>query len=115
MPAALSAENESRTLARVVIRQGKYHQVKRMFAALGCEVVSLKRICMGDLPLDEKLIPGECKYLLVRKFQKSRICKNCKNRPPWHKILWFLAAFLFALCNLNKKYDKLYIKCLQIV
>ncbi|UKI22938.1 MAG: hypothetical protein L6V88_12260 [Anaerotruncus sp.] len=47
MPAALSAENESRTLARVVIRQGKYHQVKRMFAALGCEVVSLKKNLHG--------------------------------------------------------------------
>ena len=72
MPAALSAENESRTLARVVIRQGKYHQVKRMFAALGCEVVSLKRICMGDLPLDEKLAPGECKYLSDEEISKIK-------------------------------------------
>ena len=72
MPAALSAENESRTLARVVIRQGKYHQVKRMFAALGCEVVSLKRICMGDLPLDEKLVPGECKYLSDEEISKIK-------------------------------------------
>lgn len=63
MPATLFAENESRTLARVVIRQGKYHQIKRMFAAVGCEVVSLKRISMGDLPLDENLAFGECKYL----------------------------------------------------
>lgn len=72
MPAALSAENESRTLARVVIRQGKYHQVKRMFAALGCEVVLLKRICMGDLPLDEKLVPGECKYLSDEEISKIK-------------------------------------------
>ena len=65
-------QNESRTLARVVIRQGKYHQVKRMFAALGCEVVSLKRICMGDLPLDEKLVPGECKYLSDEEISKIK-------------------------------------------
>ena len=63
MPAILSAENSSRTVACVVIRQGKYHQVKRMFAAVGCEVISLKRIAMGDLPLDPNLAPGECKYL----------------------------------------------------
>lgn len=63
MPAILSAENSSRTVACVVIRQGKYHQVKRMFAAVGCELISLKRIAMGDLPLDPNLASGECKYL----------------------------------------------------
>ena len=43
-----------------------------MFAALGCEVVSLKRICMGDLPLDEKLAPGECKYLSDEEISKIK-------------------------------------------
>ena len=44
----------------------------REFAALGCEVVSLKRICMGDLPLDEKLVPGECKYLSDEEISKIK-------------------------------------------
>lgn len=45
------------------IREGKFHQIKRMFASLGNEVVGLKRIAMGDLTLDESLKLGEYRYL----------------------------------------------------
>ena len=48
---------------RVTIQEGKYHQVKRMFEAIGCEVVYLKRISMGSLRLDENLKPGEYRLL----------------------------------------------------
>ena len=75
----------------------------------------LKEFAWAICRLMKSWLPANANIFRMRKFQKSRICKNCKNRPPWHKILWFLVAFLFALCNLNKKYDKLYIKCLQIV
>lgn len=47
----------------VVISEGKYHQVKRMFASLGTTVTELKRIKMGGLFLDESLAPGEARYL----------------------------------------------------
>ncbi len=47
----------------IVIREGMYHQIKRMFASLGCHVVSLKRVKMGDLYLDENLKPGEYREL----------------------------------------------------
>jgi len=50
-------------MARVVLREGKYHQVKRMFAALGNEVLALHRERMGGLALDENLAPGECREL----------------------------------------------------
>ena len=49
--------------AEVTIREGKYHQVKRMFQAVGCEVLYLKRISMGSLRLDESLRPGEYRAL----------------------------------------------------
>lgn len=48
---------------RVTIREGRYHQIKRMFAATGCEVVYLKRLSMGSLRLDESLKPGEARLL----------------------------------------------------
>lgn len=47
----------------VHIKEGKYHQVKRMFEALGCKVVYLKRLSMGNLSLDESLKPGEWREL----------------------------------------------------
>lgn len=49
--------------AEVIIHEGKYHQVKRMFAALGNRVIELKRVKMGNLPLDSSLNEGECREL----------------------------------------------------
>ena len=50
-------------LVEIVLVEGKYHQIKRMFAAVGCHVDWLKRVKMGDLPLDESLAEGECRLL----------------------------------------------------
>lgn len=47
----------------VTLQEGKFHQVKRMFEAVGKEVVYLKRIAMGSLRLDESLKPGEYRKL----------------------------------------------------
>ncbi|MCE4956387.1 pseudouridine synthase [Macrococcoides caseolyticum] len=47
----------------LVIQEGKFHQVKRMFLAHGMKVTYLKRIKMGNLTLDETLLPGEYKTL----------------------------------------------------
>jgi len=49
--------------ARVVLHEGKYHQVKRMFSARGNQVLALRREAMGGLRLDESLQPGECREL----------------------------------------------------
>ena len=49
--------------AQLTIYEGKYHQVKRMFAAVGNRIVYLKRISMGQLKLDEELELGEYKEL----------------------------------------------------
>ncbi len=50
-------------MAQVEICEGKYHQVKRMFAALGNKVLELRRIKMGELCLDERLEEGQCREL----------------------------------------------------
>lgn len=47
----------------LTIHEGKFHQVKRMFEALGCRVVFLKRLSMGTLSLDPALLPGEYRPL----------------------------------------------------
>ena len=49
--------------ALLTITEGKYHQVKRMFQAVGNRIVFLKRISMGELKLDPELKPGEYKLL----------------------------------------------------
>ena len=47
----------------IVITEGRYHQIKRMFEALGCRVEYLKRISMGTLVLDKGLAVGDYREL----------------------------------------------------
>jgi 16S rRNA pseudouridine516 synthase len=47
----------------VILYEGKFHQVKRMFEAVGKKVVYLKRMEMGPLKLDESLGFGEYREL----------------------------------------------------
>ena len=51
------------TVCQVVLRQGLYHQVKRMFKKHGITVTALDRVKMGNLSLDSSLKPGESRYL----------------------------------------------------
>lgn len=55
------AENQSEI--ELTITEGKFHQVKRMFEAVGKKVTFLMRIKMGPLSLDESLKPGEYREL----------------------------------------------------
>ena len=48
---------------RLTLTEGKYHQVKRMLAATGHEVVRLHRSRMGQLPLPDDLLPGQWRWL----------------------------------------------------
>ncbi|KHF29255.1 Ribosomal small subunit pseudouridine synthase A [Anoxybacillus sp. BCO1] len=52
-----------RSDVQITITEGKFHQIKRMFQAVGKRVVYLKRVQMGPLPLDETLEPGEYREL----------------------------------------------------
>ena len=62
LPAGLEILEE-RDTGIVTLREGKYHQVKRMLAARGKPVRELKRLSMGPQTLDEGLAPGEWRYL----------------------------------------------------
>ena len=61
MPAKLEIIGDCE--AKVIVQEGKFHQVKRMFEAVGVTVVYLKRLSMGSLKLDETLAPGESRAL----------------------------------------------------
>ncbi len=64
LPAKLRRlEDGENPLVEIKICEGKYHQIKRMFAAAGNGVIELKRTKMGRLALDEKLGEGECRKL----------------------------------------------------
>ena len=52
-------EEHDRSTTEIKIRQGKYHQIKRMFGAVGMKVVELERISMGKLTLPANLKRGE--------------------------------------------------------
>lgn len=56
-------EQGDNPLVEIKICEGKYHQIKRMFAAAGNGVIELKRTRMGGLPLDSSLNEGECRPL----------------------------------------------------
>lgn len=52
-------EEHNRSTTEIKIREGKYHQIKRMFGAVGMKVVELERISMGKLTLPPSLKRGE--------------------------------------------------------
>lgn len=57
---------------RLTVHEGKFHQVKRMFLAVGKEVTYLKRERMGTLCLDENLKPGEYRLLTEEEIENVR-------------------------------------------
>ena len=62
--ASIAKENFSySTVYKVILKEGRYHQVKRMFEHFGSKVVYLKRLSMGTLRLDSLLLPGHYRPL----------------------------------------------------
>lgn len=59
----------------VTLREGKFHQVKRMLAARGAPVLYLKRLSMGPLTLDDSLAAGA--YRLLRAEEISALYRVC--------------------------------------
>lgn len=63
LPAGLERSEKDKNTAIAAVCEGKFHQVKRMFAVCGVKVVHLKRISVGNLYLDGNLPIGGCKSL----------------------------------------------------
>lgn len=62
--------SDGRAAFNVTIHEGKFHQIKRMFYALGREVLYLKRTAIGNLPLDETLESGDSRALSADEIDK---------------------------------------------
>lgn len=60
---ALAREGKKENELYLTIREGRFHQVKRMMQAVGNKVTELKRLSMGSLVLDPNLNPGEYRPL----------------------------------------------------
>lgn len=58
-----------RSEVMITIYEGKFHQIKRMFEAVNKKVLTLKRLSMGPLRLDENLAPGEYRRLTEAEIQ----------------------------------------------
>ncbi len=70
LPAKVKAFTvDSLPAAEICIREGKYHQVKRMFHALGNNVEQLRRVQIGSLKLDTSLAEGECRELTAEELE----------------------------------------------
>lgn len=76
LPAGLEALGDG-SECLVTLREGKYHQVKRMLAARGKPVVYLKRISMGGLKLDEALDKGQWRAMTAEELVLLQE-KNCQ-------------------------------------
>ena len=70
-------EETGESRVRITIREGRFHQIKRMFEAVGCEVVYLRRLSMGSLTLDEGLTPGGCRRLTEREVEALKEETGC--------------------------------------
>lgn len=83
MPARVKSIGNCENMAFVELHEGKYHQVKRMFAAVGNHVEKLMRISVGGLILPEKLGLGDCMELLHKDvenlFQPLDFDRFCDN------------------------------------
>ncbi len=61
--------SEGLSRIHLTIREGKFHQVKRMFEAFGMKVIYLKRLSMGSLVLDDTLACGEYRELTTQEIE----------------------------------------------
>ncbi len=71
-PAGLSPLVGQPCGARVVLRQGVYHQIKRMFGVYGAGVVELRRVAIGALTLDASLGPGGFRELTATELARLK-------------------------------------------
>ena len=70
LPAEFAGDENNLNQCTLILHEGKFHQVKRMFQVLGNKVVYLKRISIGNLSLNENLALGECMEILHKDVEK---------------------------------------------
>lgn len=72
LPAEISCLSPEKNSLCLTIKEGKFHQIKRMFQAVDNKVLYLKRLSMGRLTLDETLAPGEYRPLTKEEIERLK-------------------------------------------
>ena len=72
LPAEISCLSPEKNSLCLTIKEGKFHQIKRMFQAVDNKVLYLKRLSMGSLTLDETLVPGEYRPLTKEEIERLK-------------------------------------------
>ena len=72
LPAESSCLSPEKNSLCLTIKEGKFHQIKRMFQAVDNKVLYLKRLSMGSLTLDETLAPGEYRPLTKEEIERLK-------------------------------------------
>ena len=83
LPAKLKSAGDGKNGVYIIIKEGRYHQVKRMAQAIGREVLFLKRMSMGTLELDSALEKGSYRFLTegeVEALRQKRPIGEGKNK-----------------------------------
>ena len=70
LPASLIFESSD--VCKITVLEGKFHEVRRIFRALGNEVLELERIAIGSLTLPQDLIPGQWREMTEE--EKNSVC-----------------------------------------
>ena len=74
-PARATAVSEDKKTVEVVLRQGVYHQIKRMFGVYGAGVDALRRTAIGGVALDERLGQGGFRLLSPAEVEQIEACQ----------------------------------------
>jgi len=96
LPALVRPVENSEKLAFIQLHEGKYHQVKRMFASVENHVEQLMRVSLGGLILPEKLGFGECMELLHKDVE------NLFERPDFDRFCADFSGFFSAILINNQ-------------
>ena len=90
-PAEVTALSADGLTVRVVLKQGVYHQIKRMFGVYGAGVNGLHRDAIGGLALDPALAPGQWRELSAEEVSK-KMCIRDREQAADHIIGGDVAA-----------------------
>ena len=81
LPSALRlVKDDLQPVYEIKIRQGKYHQIKRMFAHFDNQVLALRRVAIGGLSLDPDLQAGAYRELTPEEKNSITVENNSESR-----------------------------------
>ncbi len=106
MPARVNAQTDGKI--HLSIMEGRYHQVKRMLAAVGNRVMHLKRLRMGTLYLDGDMEPGDYRLLTDKEVESLR--DKCPSLEHIEAVIFDVDGTIADSMWMWKRIDKEYLE-----